>query len=643
MLFASPFIGNSLFVPGTLDPSWRWSLYQAFEHHLQFGTQYLFTYGPLGFIDVPQLGASRGLWLIASLVTLVVQVSLIVLVYKWIAPYLRKRDLSGPDKVGLAALTAFFLIQVIHQPASVLLSTISLLLSMGLLTSIFSSIINRRLIVVNSLVLATASLIKSSGFVYSIMILIFVTAGLVINNPLSRKKRIELGLTPIASYILGILFLWVISRQSIFNLFAFFRGTVQIILGYGEAMQIAGDSYQVVIAAVLIISFLIMCAFFVFRTMRSVPGSDQETPERSASWVTRLWPVLIAISYLALNWKEGIVRQDITFSNGHSGYVFLGIAVALMVLLLLDAKRIMSHVASLSVLIVAILSMAIFATQAIDTTSPTLNLQETATAIGSVSSSKLYSQYVSQEYTALRSTYKIPAGILSAVGNKKVVILPYSLTLGSAYGLNEVLLPVSQLYSAYTPYLDHLDSSFLASNRVPYVLMRYQGLDGRYALWSAPQTYKYLLTNYRVVDKTAGFALLKLHRSMVSTSQRTMEIGRIGSWTSVPTCVTGTPVVSVALHPSLIEQLKGLLFRQDTATVAMKVGTHSATTNRFIWSVASGPLNLNGYVTSPSQIVPIGSPNKLAPAISAIKISAPSSMFSTNTPHFRFACEAISG
>jgi hypothetical protein len=41
--------------PGIYDiePSWQLSLGAALAQHLQFGTQYLFTYGPLGFLQYP--------------------------------------------------------------------------------------------------------------------------------------------------------------------------------------------------------------------------------------------------------------------------------------------------------------------------------------------------------------------------------------------------------------------------------------------------------------------------------------------------------------------------------------------------------------------------------------------------------------
>ena len=40
---------------GGLDPSWHGALYMATERGMHFGTQLVFTFGPLGFLSVPEL------------------------------------------------------------------------------------------------------------------------------------------------------------------------------------------------------------------------------------------------------------------------------------------------------------------------------------------------------------------------------------------------------------------------------------------------------------------------------------------------------------------------------------------------------------------------------------------------------------
>ena len=51
-----------------LDPSWMQALQLAFEHGLRFGTEIVYTYGPLGFLSVPTppVGIGSSLALVAS-------------------------------------------------------------------------------------------------------------------------------------------------------------------------------------------------------------------------------------------------------------------------------------------------------------------------------------------------------------------------------------------------------------------------------------------------------------------------------------------------------------------------------------------------------------------------------------------------
>ncbi len=48
-----------------LDPSWAMALGWAIQHHIQFGKDFIWTYGPLGFIIRPIFYPDHILWTIA--------------------------------------------------------------------------------------------------------------------------------------------------------------------------------------------------------------------------------------------------------------------------------------------------------------------------------------------------------------------------------------------------------------------------------------------------------------------------------------------------------------------------------------------------------------------------------------------------
>jgi hypothetical protein len=172
------------------------------------------------------------------------------------------------------------------------------------------------------------------------------------------------------------------------------------------------------------------------------------------------------------------------------------------------------------------------------------------------------------------------------------------LTIGPAYGLNQTLLPVSQLYSAYTPELDRLDASFLLASHIPYVLLQYQDIDARYPLWSAPATYDYLFANYSAIEFMDGFLLMRLHARSATTITSTVRAMMVGTWMSVPRCTGSSMTASFNMGLRTRGQLEGFLLRIPEVQAYMRVNGSVAGPFRFVWSVSGDGLLLSHYALS---------------------------------------------
>jgi hypothetical protein len=93
-----------------------------------------------------------------------------------------------------------------------------------------------------------------------------------------------------------------------------------------------------------------------------------------------------------------------------------------------------------------------------------------------------------------------PEGVRSAIGDATVDIMPSESSLAALNGLNYRPRPVPQAYSAYNRWLDGLNARFLESSNAPdfvlYAFDRNARLDSRPAAWDESQAKAALLENY---------------------------------------------------------------------------------------------------------------------------------------------------
>jgi hypothetical protein len=90
-------------------------------------------------------------------------------------------------------------------------------------------------------------------------------------------------------------------------------------------------------------------------------------------------------------------------------------------------------------------------------------------------------------------------GVVASLARLTVAAEPWDDALSFGYPqLRWRPEPVLQSYSAYTPYLDGLDASFLASPRAPQrILYQALALDGRGPFWDPPATMVAMYCHYR--------------------------------------------------------------------------------------------------------------------------------------------------
>ncbi|WP_306351255.1 hypothetical protein [Flavobacterium sp. '19STA2R22 D10 B1'] len=96
---------------------------------------------------------------------------------------------------------------------------------------------------------------------------------------------------------------------------------------------------------------------------------------------------------------------------------------------------------------------------------------------------------------------QLPESIKIKIGNSKIDIFPWNISLLFENKLNYSPRPVIQSYTAYTKYLEELNFEHYNSEKSPkYVLYEYESIENRYPLIDEAKVNLVLLNNYKCID-----------------------------------------------------------------------------------------------------------------------------------------------
>lgn len=461
-------------IPTTgLDPAWRMVLGRMFVEGRQFGTEVVFTYGPLGFIMGNTYWGGQwysllaGQWLIAGTFALVLV---------WHA-----RQLAGYRRIFFLGFFAIF--GLTYQDAAH--QIIIVMAGLALLRRAKDAWRWTSLAWV--LLLAGLSLIKFTNLT--------LAAGLVVLGGAAGCRR---GWTPRALLVpaayLGFFLLgWVACGQQLGNLPAYLRSSWAISQGYQDAMGFSCPPAQLYFGLVTL-GLVVTYAALVWLT--------------SADRIRGAALVLGLGIFVYLNWKHGFIRPD-----GHQiGFYFAALTVAVAGSLLLGesgrwqpAKRAVQIAIGLVSLVALEHPLPGVARGALGGAQARLD-SAVAFALGRSHTRGLYDLQLQslREKTALVHTKAI-------VNDASIDVLGFEQGVALFNGFNYQPRPVFQGYSAYTPYLSRLNRDYLASPEAPrYLLLKLQTLDSRLETMDDPEVLQLLMQRYTYLLTENGFTLWQL-------------------------------------------------------------------------------------------------------------------------------------
>jgi hypothetical protein len=467
-------IAFSLPTPG-LDLSWMGGLYMAVHSGKDFGSEVVFTYGPLGFLEWP------GVW--EGWLGVLAFLFLALIFYSFAVILIDALERS----VGLlaAALIAFFFFVTLPD-----LEQVPLALGMGLC---FLALREDRpnwgvplLAAGGGALAASEALIKLSVGPEIFLACLLAMIG-------ARARQRDWGVF-VGTFVGGALVLWLIAGQSLGSIWDYAENGLQIISGYNEAMSVemfltTWDGIVLVLSAVGVV---VATVFAPWRDLRA-----------------RVCAVLAAAVAGFSSYKYGIVR----FEPSH---VALGLSALFGIWLLLPWRRPTAMTFVGATVVVGAIIVHVYPTpfrlDVIDNLTTFRQQVELAARPG------LRQLRADEQRASLQATYDLDPETLALLRGRSVAIDPWEISVAWAYELDWSPLPVFQNYSAYTRKLDELNAETVENPDGPEVILRQnpggpgpwgaRSNEGRLPAWDPPLQNEAITCNFVPVHTTLSWQVL---------------------------------------------------------------------------------------------------------------------------------------
>ncbi len=396
--------------------------------------------------------------------------------------------------------------------------------------------------------------------------------------------KLDIGLAVFATMILGTgflyfkghhrlallsLFAWtsvfilagIVLTKSFETLASFVVGSYQVAIGFGPAMSLDGPLWEVYIG---IIAGVVFMLHFI-----------REVRTKNFSPV-----VILSLGFLFFAFKEGFVRQD-----GSHVIVFFGASALFFGLAQIKERNkvIRNGCILMLVLLLVCQGMAIYPGNFIigGRYSPT-NFTDT---IALMSNPSVSSRMFSSSLLYVRSQYPLSNNTIKLLSNNSVDVFPWDVAMLLAYGMTWDPRPVFQSYSAYTSYLDNLNSRhFLDSNAPEFVLYEPASIDGRYPLFDEPLTIRVLMCHYQVSGFDETFMVLRRGENYCGSPVVIEDVeSTFGRTVTVPANYSGYVFAQVQIQYNLIGTIRNLLYKAPPVFVQLNFSDGSTGTYRFVF------------------------------------------------------------
>jgi hypothetical protein len=534
LVFVSAFfLSGTRHPPMELDPSWNAALEYATAHHRQFGTQIIFTFGPLGFLAAR---TSLGHLLGARIAFAFFWGALVALT----ATTLAKRLPGWVRYAFLAWLVVFTLSEGLDQTAFWILASGALLL----LTDNPRQRWQAPVYVFAFVILA---LIKASFFTAAFASLVLVFVCWV------RRRKFKSAMILAVAAPAGFIGCWMVCGQSISHLVPWIQHGLELESGYSGAMNLVPKTS-------------VLCA--ALAGLAVFAGALIAMMARVQSDFTN-WAVIVTLAQCGfLAWKEGFTRSGDWHAFVFLWFLPLGIAFFLLKDLPgapISSRRWILQFAFAASMVLALVGAHFqipgFAWKQV-TAWPRWFARNTQAIVATLSG------HSDALYADCRDPQNLHMLVLDhaqdVIGNESVDVMNYLQLAAVINNMNYQPRPVFQGFVAYSPALQRLNEEYFQSGRRPhFVILCQQATDGRFPALEDSAALNYVLNNYVPVARDGRFLILRQQTAedaeLHLVHEQTLQLGEkldLRPW------VSGPLFMSVEIHPSLLGRAVTILYQQ---------------------------------------------------------------------------------
>lgn len=501
-------------VPGEGEASWSAVLNHAAIHHLQFGVELIFTYGPLGFLSLSSFSHTTWGWVL--LFQAVSRAIYLVIIYSIAS---RTYDVHRVPFVISAILFPMFNSDVFY----LLLITLVAILFVAELPRLPLGL---KWIGLGLMVLV--GLIKFTYLCYAVAAVICVTAYLVSDG------RWTTGLAVCAGWATTFAISWsLVAHQRLENLVRWFASSSEVASAYQLSQSLPPTRNLLLYALAL---WLILLGTVIAK-LRKGRGS-----------------VAIAFLFLAgafVAWKQGFTR----FDTAHYPTFFLYVGVALSTI------PMVARVPSGNwMLFVAFVCLGWGSTG--KTEFPLSRL---------ITNTRFLCSRSEQRQEAARNVkaYDLPA-IRAIVKDSTVDVLGRAQGIALLNGLNYKPAPVFLTYCASSPPLVDVNTDYYSSVNGPeYVIYKPATIDNRFETFDLSRVGLIVTTQYEKVCDERGYTLYHRTVSPHKPSLELLSSGTLASGESIPT--QGASWCEVHMEENLLGRVCALLYQAPRVQVEISV------------------------------------------------------------------------
>ena len=533
-----------------LDESWNAAVNLANKEGLDFGRELVFTYGPLGFLAVPQL-YFPSLAVVASAYVAVTHAAVCILLV-WAA----RRTFGAV----LAVLIAYVVVRTITEPTSRFLVVAAFIVCVSLLLAEWRPLESRLLAATGGALTGVELLVRLD--IGLSMLLLFVATFVMVRPDRYLNLALYAGGLA-AAFVVG----WAATSQSFASIGDFVVSSLEIGAGYTESMGIEDPTRRWEYPAALLV--LVVAVAAAAAGTRTWPSS------------TRLKAAALGAIFVFLSFKHAFVRHDGLHSMGFFAAMLGGLLAFTWPL-----ERRRDGLLALGTALVAFLAASNFGWRPFD---PIENVQRLGRDIETLSDPY---KGVGSSREWLKQLYGEDEQTLDELRGRTVHIWPWEAGVAWAFELDWHPVPVFQSYSAYTRDLDEINREFLASDDAPERILRHQteAIDGRLLAFDGPAGTVETLCRYVQVRSTSGLQVLARTEKRCDEPERIASVtARSGEAVAVPTANFASEIVFARVHgagPTAYERLRTLLYKLGDRRIILN-GTLNY---RLVPGTATGPL-----------------------------------------------------